>query len=279
MGPIAALYTMTARQTLLNKRIWVAVFLMVLPCGLTMLLRKFAIDGAFGPDAWEMYHIPIQFVLITAVLPMVCMIYGTALIGSEIESRTIVYLLTRRMKRATVLLVRFAAVATVLAVLFDLAVVVHYFCSTLGWDPAVLDGATGPWARVSGWEPLADLLTYLWVVPIGVVTFLAVFTVVGFTSKPMSLSITYIVILELITGNLPFGVRVYTISHQLRASMVAAIPRLVEVYELPQAVVEAIYPPGQSRLLHLAIIVAIALVAACLVMTTRQLVGTRIARE
>ena len=111
------------------------------------------------------------------------------------------------------------------------------------------------------------------------VTFLAVFTVVGFTSKPMSLSITYIVILELITGNLPFGVRVYTISHQLRASMVAAMPRLVEVYELPQAVVAAIYPPGQSRLLHLAIIVAIALVAACLVMTTRQLVGTRIARE
>ena len=135
MGPIATLFLFTIRQTLWSRKIWLSLLVLSGPSALLLLIRNLAQHSMQGVEPlWQMYHVMVQFFLVMGLIPLVCMIYGTALIGAEVESRTFVYLITRRMRRGTVLLVKFIATALVLAVLCDLALVSVHLCALAGRD-------------------------------------------------------------------------------------------------------------------------------------------------
>ena len=117
MGPILALFNFTMRQTLLHRRVWLAVLILAAPCVLHVAIRAVAPPIDEPQDMWEVYHVSALFLLMSVLIPLVCMVYGTALVGADVEAGTMVYLITRRMRRATVLLVKFVATSLVLAVL------------------------------------------------------------------------------------------------------------------------------------------------------------------
>ena len=272
---MVALFWFTVRQVLFQRKIWVTLLLLAGPCALTLLVRHFGSDSGLQ-DVWERFHGSMQVVMFMLVLPLICMLCGTSLIGSEVEGRTLVYLLTRKMRRATVLVVRFAAAALVLAVLLEAALLAQYACAVGGIDLAALGGPEGAGA----WQPFNELLCYLRLGPLGVVAFLAVFVLIGLVAaRPLSISIVYLIVVELIVGSLPVGARTYTVSHQLRLTMFNEIPRLEQMYELTPEQLAQFFPPGSTGTMAVCGLVLMALAVACVLMTTRELVPTKVARE
>ncbi len=275
-GSVTALFWFTVRQTLLQRKIWPTLLLLASPCGLILIVRHFEHD----PQIWARFHGPALFIIVTLAIPLVCILYGTALIGSEVEGQTLVYLLTRRMRRATVLITRFAATGVVLTLLFQLATIVVFTFALGGVDTEGMAPGVRHHLPAGNWDPLRDLGWYLVIMPLGIAAFLALFTLVSMvTSRPLGASIGYFVLVELIAGNIPVRVQNYTISHQIRATMFENIPRLIDLYDLPRSLLEQIYPPGSTGTIALIAVAVSALALSCVFVTIRELVPAKLARE
>jgi len=266
---ITALFGFSVRQTAFSLRIWVTLLLLAVPSGLTLLIRYF--DAPRLQDMWERYHGCMQYLMFMLVIPLVCMLHGTVLIGAEAEGGTLVYLLTRRLRRAVVLLVRFAATALVLVLLLEAATCMHHLCAVGGVDIESLGGGS--------WRPAGELAAYLGVVPIGVVSYLAVFTLIGLATKsPIKISIIYLAAIDLGLGSLPVGARMYTISDQLRRTMLHAMPQLAELYNLPGELHALLYPAGSTGTSALVFVTLAALLLSCILITVRELAAAELAR-
>lgn len=276
MRPIIALFLFTVRQVLLSRKIWLTLLLLAAPCALLLVIRNFGPEIKKVQVLWEMFHVMNHFLFLMGLVPLVCMMHGTALIGAEVEARTVVYLTTRRMRRATVLLVKYVATASVLAVLCDLAAVGIYAVALGGRDLATMKAG----GHLADWNPVSELGCYLTIAPVAVLAFLAIFSLIGLlTARPLGVSIVYLVLVELILSNIPVKARMFTVMHQLRVMMVDRIPGITRLYELPPDLRTELYGPGASALPALAGIIGVALVLACLLMTVRELVPAKIARE
>lgn len=272
---MVALFWFTIRQTLLRPRTWVTLLLLAGPCALMLLLRHFGESDEFRP-VWERFHGTVQLLTFNVVIPLICILHGTALIGSEVEGGTLVYLVTRRLRRATVLVVKFAAASAALIVLVELSLAAQYACALWGIDVSALGGSS----EAQTWQPVDEILCYLRVAPMGVLAFGAVFALVALlTARPLAASILYFVIVELVVGNLPLGARVYSLTHQLRLSMFNAIPGLGRVYELSAEQVQQFFPPDSTGTLALVGIVLVSLALSGLLVSTRELVPAKVARE
>ncbi len=280
MRPIAALFGFTIRQTLLNRKVWMTVVLLVAPSALILIIRSAAPPMKDAAELWEIHHATVQFLLVMVILPLVCMVHGVGLIGSEVEGHTLVHLITRRMRRGTVLLVKFVATALLLAVLCDLALLALYLCTFTGRDlPTLIAEAPS----YTSWTPVRDLVCYLAIIPAGVVGFLAIFTLIGLlTAQPLALSVFYLIIVELIMGNIPAGTQAYSLLHPLRVMMVGAIPKLISLFyemEMSAEVRARLYPEGASGLPQLFGVVLVALVLSTLLVTIRELMPAKVIRE
>ena len=273
------LFRFTIRQMLLQRRIWLTLLLLAGPCAVALLIRFVApAEDKYEKfqHLWQSFHGPAVFAMFMVVMPLVCMLAGTTLIGTEVESGTLVYLITRRMRRATVLLVRFAAAAVAMAIMIDLALAAIYCCATLGMDvPAMAKAAAeGPW------DPTADLLAYLLVAPLAVVAFLAVFTLISLlAAKPLAISIVYLTVVELVLSNIPLGVRAYSLSHHIRKTLFDAAPMAARMYDQGTETMATFYPPGSTGTVTVCAVTAAALGLACFLMTVRELVPAKVARE
>lgn len=278
MTPMAALFGFTIKQTLLSRRIWLTLLLLAGPSALILLVRAVAPAIETADKLWEQYHATVQFLLIQVILPLVCLVHGTGLIGSEVEGKTLVYLITRRMRRSTVLLVKFAATGLALAVLCDLALLGVYASTFAGQDVPALTAHAHSYAD---WKPAHELACYVAVIPAGVAGFLAVFTLIGLlTRQSLGLSVFYLVVVELIVGNVPAGVRAFTLLHTLRATLAGAIPRLAGIFpDLPPELREQLYPAGGTGLPTLLTVVIVALALSGLLVTLRELMPAKVARE
>jgi ABC-2 type transport system permease protein len=113
----ATLARLTARQLLGRRRGWLVVLLALIPVLVAMIYR-------FGSDRTD--PVPIEFapdvldlLMITAVLPLTALVFGTSALGGEIEDGTAVYLLTTPVERWRILLVKVAVAsgATIVVVL------------------------------------------------------------------------------------------------------------------------------------------------------------------
>jgi ABC-2 type transport system permease protein len=268
-----ALFGFTLRQILGQRKLWLAAAILLFPTAVVVLARSVGGERSVG-HLWEMYHVLMQFVLIMLLMPLVCLLYGTALIGAEVEHRTLVCLITRRLRRANVLLVRFVATWVALTALFALAMLALHLGVTLHAGIATILGTR------TAWQPWHDLRGYLAIAPAGAAGFLAVFTTISLVfSRPLIISVIYVVIFELVLGNLPLPARRLSISHPLRQTMVQRIPGVRRLYELPVEVGDLVYPAGQTGTWTLLAAVAVLLAVACALMTVRELVPARVSRD
>ncbi len=270
----AALFWFSFRQALLQRRIWPSVLILACAPGIIGLVRYF--DPESG--VWERYHRVMQFALLAFAVPLVCMLHGAELLGSEVEARTIVYLLTRRLRRATVLVIRFLATWLALSLLIELTAIAAFAAGFAGLDIAQVSAPRAPHYRA--WQPWHDFSVYLAVLPVAAAAFLAVFAFIGLlAARPLILSVVYLVVVELALANVPAGIQKFSVSRHVRAIMFERIPSLFGLHEIPPELRNQLYPPGSNGLVPLALILIGAVAVACFLVTIRELVPAKLARE
>lgn len=266
MTAMLALFVFTLRQALLDMKFWLVVAALLLPCLLAGVIRY------FGPPmdiqkGWMLFHGLIQFMFFMGLIPLACMVYGSGLIGSEVESRTITYLTTRTLKRRTILLVRFAGTLFVLAAACVLALVALNACVIAGqeWSSSL--------AGEGGWDPAHDLRAYLLVAPAAVAGFLTIFTFIGLlVAKPLFLSLVYFVVFELIVGNIPAAISKYSLIRQLRGWEVSAIPPLNKLN--PE-----LFLPDENGIRNVGFVVLAGVLFSCFLIAHKELVAHKVAKD
>ncbi len=277
IGAIAALFIFTIRQMLRDAKFWTMVVALFLPCALALLIQHFHPPIKNLEPAWHLYHGLTQFMFLMGLLPLACMIYGTGMIGTEAESKTIGYLITRRLRRRTVLLTKFAATAIVLIVACGVAMAAIYASVVFRLDWPSLAPKS---AALAHWAPANELKVYLAVTALGVIGFLAIFSLIGLlTPKPLAMSVLYMIVVELVIGNLPLGARAYSLIHQLRISAAASIPGLPRLFQLPPDLNAQLFPVGGSGLPEVLIASAAALLLACVLVSMKELTPSKVARD
>ncbi len=267
MTAIIALFFFTIRQSLRDVKFWLVVAALFLPCLLVGVVRY------FGPPqnierAWSLYHGLIQFMFLLGLIPLACMIYGTGLIGSEVESRTITYLIIRKLKRRTVLAVRFASVLTVLTSVSLAALVALHVCVIVNqeWTTTIFGQAVA-------WNPVAELKVYLCMIPVAVAGFLSIFTLIGIlVSRPLAWSLVYFVLFELVVGNVPAAISKYSLARQLRGWVVSVVPELNQLN--PQLLIA-----DPNGLWNVSMVAVASLVVSCIWIGRRELVPHKVARD
>src|SRR6185369_5530990 len=107
----ATVAMITARGLLGRRRIWLLVPLPLLLIGLTLVVK------AFGPSPAEWGEGVIGGLGFTAVLPVIALIIGTGVLGSEIDDGTITHILSKPLPRSEIIFTKLA-VATGITALF-----------------------------------------------------------------------------------------------------------------------------------------------------------------
>jgi ABC-2 type transport system permease protein len=146
---IVEIARVTARQVLGRRRTILLALLAGIPILLALLFR---LAGPGSPRALEGFTESVFVAMIvTLLLPLVALVFGTAAFGTEIEDGTVVYLLSKPVKRRTVVLAKWAvaglasfvltAGATLLAGLIALAGTPNGLETTVGFTVGVAAGA------------------------------------------------------------------------------------------------------------------------------------------
>jgi ABC-2 type transport system permease protein len=106
----AALFTLTLRQIAGQRRSLLLFLLAFVPVALAIIYR-------LGEHADQHEEVPsfLASFVITAILPLACLILGTSALGSEIEDGTAVYILAKPVPRRETVGAKFAASALVAA--------------------------------------------------------------------------------------------------------------------------------------------------------------------
>jgi ABC-2 type transport system permease protein len=98
------------RDLVRPKRLLAAAPLVVLPAALALLWRGMARAGSFQPEV--VYNTLAGGLIFGFTLVILSVLFGTGVVSQEIEQRTIVYLLTRPVPRARILLAKFLGAFT-----------------------------------------------------------------------------------------------------------------------------------------------------------------------
>lgn len=247
------------RQTLAGRRIWLAVILLALPVLLTVAVR--AAGGFDAPNLPKDAGVTqadlqtgIAGVYLYVLYPMLScgllsLLYGSSLLASEIEGRTLTYLFTRPLPKWQIVLGKYLTVVCVLCVLISSSL-------TLSWT--IIGGSGG----VKLWFSLL-------IACVGAVTSLvAIFALLGqlVPRRAIPAGIVYLVVFEGLLSLLPAVVHKASVHFYLR-SLVFGLNDL----KLPDEVMDLIGPQSvPASCLALCLITAGALGGAMLQVTRRQ---------
>ncbi len=154
---------------------------------------------------FDLYGIVIAFYYVRNVLPLAALFYATSLIADEVEGKTLTYLLTRPIRRSSILAGKFAAyVVTTLALTLPATVITFFLLTT----------ARG-FAGIGTFVP--DLFRDLGVVALTLVVYGAFFTLLGvLLRRPVIPGLLFLFVWEL-AANLPGYMPRLTITAYLRS--------------------------------------------------------------
>jgi hypothetical protein len=193
--------------------------------------------GLFGMMIWLLY---VRF-----IVPVLGVFYGTSLIADEVDDKTITYLFTRPVPRASVLLGKYVAflVCTILLVLPS--VVIVYF--------AVVPLGGG---RIGG--EFLSLVADLGMLTIGLAAYGAVFALVGVRLKqPLVTGLVFAFGWEPGVVLFPGYLKHFTVAYYLQALVPHAMPQDSAVSVVMQFFADV--PPASTSTLSLAVITGLAL--------------------
>jgi len=183
-APIAAV---TLRGLLDRRRTWLMVGLAAIPVVLTALVAGFG-DADIEPSDFDL-------LIIQTVLPLIALVFGTAAIGAELDDGTIVYLLTKPIRRGRIVLSKVAVAAGLTAALIV---------------PAAL--LTGIVVTINDGELLGVGMAYAVAAALGGVAYTTLFLSIStFTSRALAIGLGYVMLWEGILADLLEGTRVLSI--------------------------------------------------------------------
>ena len=220
----------TLRATLGRRRAILFAVPAVILIALTLILRASHPAGAQWPDT------VLGDFGFSVLLPFTALIIGTGVLGAEIDDGSVIHLLATPVRRADVIVTKFA-VAVGLTALFAAV-------------PELIAGELAPNSGKLAWALFVGAL-------VGSVVYSALFLLASVvTTRAIAFGLLYVAIWEGLLSNLVGGVRILSIAH----------------YSL--GVANAIYPDknlGAGLSLSTSLILAIVLTAGGLYLAARRL--------
>ena len=138
-GALATVAWLTWRQLFARRRGWLALAIAVFPFLLTFMYRLTSEDRE-GDRLLFMLGMNKEIV-ISVLLPLAAVIFGTTAFGGEVEDGTIVYLLVRPLPRWQVALVKYAVAVAVTFGIATVSVLVAWMALRTAELPAVFPRA------------------------------------------------------------------------------------------------------------------------------------------
>ena len=278
-------------RTLLTKR----MVLVVLGCLVPPALAWFILTvPRHNPWPIEAFLYPSFFLVLQLMVPLAAVIAGSAVVSEELEDRTITYLLTRPIPRASILLGRWLATLTILLALVAASVwglgsvVEHKARSFVPAEPTTVEvpGHHGRPAhtRVENPRPpdaLANaivdaqlpeglLLAVITAALLGVTVYSALFAALStFLKHPMIVGLAFAGAIEGFLANLPGVSQTWTVQYYLRSYLLSRHPDLwktISEVSMPK------FDTAQEAVTTLAVILFVALLAGSITITRKQYV-------
>lgn len=122
--------TMHGISSMLRRKRTVLAGLMVLAPVLAPLLLAMFTQGSTASEGSKIFVMMSEYLFLKALIPLLALFFGAMLIGEDIESQTIPYLLTRPLPRSALVLGRFMAFLIVGAFLILPALVLTFVACT-----------------------------------------------------------------------------------------------------------------------------------------------------
>lgn len=106
------IFTLTLREFFGQRRSLLLFLMTLVPVGLAIIYRA---GDHIDQQDWTA-NVLLNGIVITTIVPLACLIFGTAALGSEIEDGTAVYILAKPVPRREIIVAKFAAADMVVAV-------------------------------------------------------------------------------------------------------------------------------------------------------------------
>ncbi|MET0495718.1 MAG: ABC transporter permease subunit [Actinoplanes sp.] len=202
----------TARGLFGRRRVLLLLPLPILLIGLALLCRAYNVN----PAEWGA---PVLVGLgLAVVLPVISLIVGTGVLGSEVDDGTIVHILTKPLPRRDIILAKLGVAVTVSALTAAI--------------PLFVAGALADSARLGAGLAVAAV--------VGAFAYSAFFLLLSLvTRRPVLLGLVYILVWEGLLGNFVSGTRVLSIEQYVItiADKIAPTAILESKVSLPVAIV------------------------------------------
>lgn len=208
------LYVLTLRQHMHGKRWMLMALLFLLPVVLALVVRMTARDAQ---------PIQIEFVFVfmllpQAILPLVALIYASGIIQDEQEDQTITYLLIRPIPKWALYAMKLLATITTTVVLTAaftaLAYAVIYFGTDVGAGNVTLRAVKAIAVHSLAMTAYCSLFGLLSL----------------FTKRFLIAGILYIIAVEGVFANFPFGIRLLTVIYYSRLIAYRMMPFVFTTY-------------------------------------------------
>jgi ABC-2 type transport system permease protein len=267
MSQIETLAWLEVRQMIGGAKL-IAIAVMLGGLAALAMAARVISEGSPVP-AQGLFLFMMNFVFLQTMVLLIPLLFATSLIQNEVDSGTLVYLVTRPIPRPMLLLSKFAAVTAVSGALVLAGMAAFLIAFLLpGGDP------TG--GEFSWWGHLAD---FAQAGLLGVLAYGALFTLAGLIFKRgLIWGLAYGFISEFVLTNIPALVRKVTIMHYLRSVALADVDitrfasgvRKKDLEEVSEVVgLLDLATPG-SALITVAVIAAICLTLSSLVVWNRE---------
>jgi ABC-2 type transport system permease protein len=182
--PIVAL---TLRNLVDRRRFWLMVLLAAVPVLMAV------VGAVFGGDLFSRRI--FDQLIVRTVLPLIALVFGTAALGSELDDGTIVFLLTKPIRRARIVLAKGAVAAGLTAALIVPATVLTGLVATS--QQSSLASSTVAFAIAAAVGGTAYALGFL--------------ALSSFTSRALAIGLGYVLLWEGVLSGLFEGTRVFSV--------------------------------------------------------------------
>lgn len=257
-------FDLSLGEMIWSRRTILLVLLVGAPVLLAAVIRVLSAPGHFGPievngsmlGGRAVFDVIVGRLFVRFIVPVLGILYGTALIADEVEDRTLTYLFTRPISRASVLVGKYVAYL-VCTLLFTLpALMIVYFVLV----PAAEIGAGFP-----------GLLLGLGIVAVGLAVYGSVFAFVGARlARPLVIGLVFVFGWEPVVMLVPGYLRHFTVAYYLQALAPYTLSPADSALGVLQALLPASGPGAAVSLIWLAVIWAGFLVLAGRAVASRE---------
>ncbi len=187
------IFGLTLRQMVGRGRTIAMAVLALLPVGLAALYRIGGEDA--DPVRWTA-QVLLEGLVVTTLLPLAALVYGTAVLGAEIEDGTAVYLLSKPLSRTRIVLAKLAA-------------------SWLLTSATVLVSAVGAGSVALAGEPGDRIvLGFSIALVAGALAYSSLFVMLSIvTSRALIAGLVYVFVWEGVVNSLFAGTRLLSVRH------------------------------------------------------------------